>query len=212
MKSSKVEQFKMGKGIKRVTHMPGFFLRIKGKIDSKKPESAAVSFCEKLFNRCQAIENKETIAAEEILHSVRKQASQILASMNGNQMFLKSIPEAQEELSPIEIRANIRNREAKNNTSLELNNQLKAICEINEVIVNINSTLEQRVEKTRNHCLEKINIYIIGLRSGGHKDFTFVPSFEGKAMTAYNEKHKACDTAINTMAQNVYSRVEEDEQ
>ena len=210
MKNSKIKKFKSGKGIKRVTKTPGFVLKFKGKIDSKKAESAAMAFCEKLFNRCQALENKEIICAEEILYSPRKQASQILAGMSGNQAYLKTIPGTIPEASATHIRANKRNSAARSSVSAELKNQLKSICEIHETITTINSTLEQRIDKTRNLCVEKLNMYIAGLRSGNHKDFTYVPEFSDKALKDYIEKHSIGDSAIRAKAEQVYN-VEEDE-
>lgn len=210
MKAKKIYKFKEGKRIKKVTHVPNFVLRFKGKHDSKKPETAANSYCDKLCSRCAALENHECVMAEEILHPSRLEASQILASVNNSKIFLKHMPHARVETSALDIRANSRNRATKSNTEAEVKVKINRLCELNEIIINTNATLEQRIEKTRNICREKINAYMIGLRAGGIPEYDYEINFSNAAMESYSDKHAFGDKAIREQVERLYTAYEEE--
>lgn len=209
MKKSKIQKFKDGKGVKKVTAIPNMFLRFKGKKDAKKPASSADAYCQKLLCCCYSYENRETIFAEEILHDYRREAALILADICNNKKKLSSKPERRNGDSPIDIRANARYAADYIAARKEVQSSVNRLCEINEIMISINATLEQRIDKTRNLCIKAINTYMLGLRTGGLADYSFKAEFSGKAIETYYYKHKIGDEAIQKCANIVCINYEE---
>ena len=74
--------YRKGRGIRLVTNEPGFWLRLKGRIDSHKGESVAVNQLRLYEHRCTKIEAGECLMAETVLEPARKEASIALETIS----------------------------------------------------------------------------------------------------------------------------------
>lgn len=104
----KINKFRNGKGLKPVTRMPDFLLKFKGRLDSKRGSTIPDAYIDRLKRKCEAIENKEAITAEEILSSDRKSAAIAIYNISEKRKFLDNKPGMKENTSAKAIRENRR--------------------------------------------------------------------------------------------------------
>lgn len=199
-----LKKFRKGKGIHKALKTPMFVLKIKGKRDAKKGVNIAETYINKVKAKCRALENREVLTAEEILYDSRRDAAVLMSSMCQDKNILGNIPTARTEASPLDVRANRRNAAQRANTISIIKGNFEKLVQINELIIDVNACLEQRILKTRHLCTERLNAYILGVREV-HLEFDNNIEYDDSASTVYEAKHKACDEAIKNTVSMVYA-------
>lgn len=196
MKNKKTSRYRIGGNVRKVTRLPGFVIRFKGKLDSRKGKTVPDAFTDKLVERCGANENIEALYAEDILNSTRTEGSQLLTKLKRDKESLEDVPDALPENSPYDIRQNRRTNSKRESIVSSINNSITKLSEIEETIININSVLDERITKTRRKALAVINMYISGVRSGKLPDYNPIVEFSDDAKEIYDRKHKTGDERI----------------
>ena len=199
-----LKNFRKGKGIHRAIKTPMFILKIKGKRDGKKGSNIAETYINKVKAKCCALENREVLTAEEILCASRREAAVLMSSMCQDKDILGTIPSAKIENTPLDIRANRRNAAQRASTVSIIKGNFEKLVQINELIIDVNACLEQRILKTRHLCTERLNAYILGVREI-HPDFENNIEYDNSASDMYEAKHEACDEAIKNTVSMVYA-------
>ena len=199
-----LKKFRKGKGIHKALKTPMFVLKIKGKRDAKKGVNIAETYINKVKAKCRALENREVLTAEEILYDSRREAAVLMSSMCQDKDILGNIPNAKTEASPLDVRANRRNAAQRANTISIIKGNFEKLVQINELIIDVNACLEQRILKTRHLCTERLNAYILGVREV-HLEFNNSIEYDNSASNVYEAKHKACDEAIKNTVAMVYA-------
>ena len=199
-----LKNFRKGKGIHKAINTPMFILKIKGKLDAKKGTNVAETYINKVKAKCRACENREVLTAEELLYDSRREAAVLMSSMCQDKDILGNIPNAKLETSPLDVRANRRNAAQRANTISIIKGNIEKLVQINELIIDVNACLEQRILKTRHLCTERLNAYILGVREV-HLEFDNNIEYDNSASAVYETKHKACDEAIKNTVAMVYA-------
>ena len=182
--------------IKRVTLLPGFILKWKGKLDSRKGEQIPNAFVQKMLSCCAGNENAEVIHTESMLDMDRKNASAAITSIACKKRLLDSIPKEVPEDSPYAIRENNRNRKASKEMLANISQHYEALSVIQERITDIHTVLDERVERTRNMGMCSINKYIEGVRSGKLPEYDPEINFFDNAVFVYLRRHEEGDKKI----------------
>lgn len=199
-----LNKFRKGKRICKALKTPMFILKIKGKRDAKKGANIAETYINKVKAKCQALENREVLTAEEILYDLRREAAVLMSSMCQDKDILGNIPNARAEVSPLDVRANRRNAAQRANTVSIIKGNFEKLVQINELIIDVNACLEQRILKTRHLCTERLNAYILGVREV-HLEFDNNIEYDNSASIMYETKHKVCDDAIKNTVAMIYA-------
>lgn len=203
MNEKTVKRFRNFKGIKRVNKQPNFILKLKGKWNAKRGQAIALRYIERLKTKCRALENDEVSTAELILSSYRKEGASILASMCNDKDILGCIPGNKDSTSAMDARINKRNANKRASTVATIKAAYDKLVQLNEVIININVHLVQRILKTRHICSEKINAYVIGVCEI-IPDFEFDNTYVDIATNVYREMHMKGDAAISKAVETIY--------
>lgn len=196
------------KKIQPVTRVPGIFLRIKGKLDSRRGQGVCDAYIEKLRSKLSAIESREVTCAENELFDSRKEAAVILTNFSEKKRKLQEIPQETNGISIEEIRADRKNAKKREATKTDIHRALESLASINETIVNVDTILEERIYRARNHTDAKIRMYMEGVRSGKQKDYCMTDPADDLAREAYYQKHQMLDEKIREMVQSVYEEGE----
>lgn len=199
----KVDKFKAGKGFKPVTRMPNCLLKFKGKLDSKRGSTVANAYIEKLKRKCETIENIEAITAECILSEDRKRSSVALYSISEKQKFLDNKPGMKDNTSAKAIRENRRTAGQIRSAQALIESGYATLFSAYQNIINIDTVLDERITKNRKKALEKINVYISGVRSGKLKDYQADFKFLNDAYEIYKQKHYEDDERIRKIIESV---------
>lgn len=179
--------FNVKRGRYKTTYLPGFILRIKGKLDSRKGEGAVNAFKERMIRRVYVLENKEYILAEQILKDERKEAAKALFTLG----YIEPI---KGEESKVAMQKNLTISSARAQATT-------IIIEAHEAINNIHSIFEERSLKIRNYNDTKLQQYLSGVTINVDKNYTY----NNEAKDRYLSHHKVCDSAIEKYAENAYS-------
>lgn len=180
--------FNVKRGRYKSTHLPGFVLRIKAKLDSKKGVGAVTAFKERLIHRVYVLENKEYIQAEQILKEQRKEAAKAL-------FVLGNMGSIEGDSSKVAMQRNMTIGSARTQATT-------VVIEAHEAICNIHSVFEERSQKIRNYNSAKLRQYFSGVTI--EADLSY--EYNDEAKERYIKHHKACDNAIAHYAENVYSK------
>lgn len=190
----KTKSFNVKRGKYKTTYLPGFILRIKGKLDSRKGEGAVNAFKERLIRRVYVLENKEYILAEQLLKDDRKEAAKALFTLG-------YIDPIKGDESKVAQQRNMTIGSARAQATTK-------VIEAHEAISNIHSVFEERSQKIRNYNDTKLQQYF----SGVTLDMDFSYEYNDEAKERYLRHHKVCDEAIAKYAENAYStEVDDDE-
>ena len=184
------------KRIKRITLMPGFLLKIKGKLDSGKGETIPNAYIHKMLSCCAGIENSEVIHAESMLEKERKAAASAITNIAQKKRKLCGIPGEVSEDSPFSIRENHRNKKAKQEILDDIDHCYEELSIIQEQLIVGQTVLDERVEKTRNMGMRSVNKYIEGVRSGKLPEFDPEITFFDNARFLYLNRHEKGDRKI----------------
>lgn len=190
------------KKIRSVTRMPGAFLRIKGRLDSRCGQGVCDAYISKLRSRLAAIESREVACAENELFGLRKEAAAILTSLpekRGKLTELEEIPERTDGMSIEEIRLDRKNTEKRDALEADIHLALESLTSINETITNTESILDERIHRARNLADAKIGSYISGIRSGRQNDYHTADLVDDRAKESYRMKHEMLDEKIRTI-------------
>lgn len=202
-----VDKFRNGKGLKPVTRMPNWLLKFKGKLDSKRGSTVADAYIDKLKRKCEAIENVEAITAEGILSDDRKRSSIAIYNTFEKQRFLDNKPEIKENTSAKTIRENRRTAGQISSAKSSIESGYTTLFNVYQNIVNIDTVLDERITKNRKKALEKVNVYISGVRSGKLKDYNADFEFLNDAYEIYKQKHSEDDERIRAIINSVHREV-----
>lgn len=202
-----VTKFRNGKGLKPVTRMPNWLLKFKGKLDSKRGSTVADAYIDKLKRKCEAIENVEAITAEGILSDDRKRSSIAIYNIFEKQRFLDNKPEIKENTSAKTIRENRRTAGQISSAKSSIESGYTTLFNVYQNIVNIDTVLDERITKNRKKALEKVNVYISGVRSGKLKDYNADFEFLNDAYEIYKQKHSEDDERIRAIINSVHREV-----
>lgn len=202
-----VDKFKNGKGLKPVTRMPDCLLKFKGKRDSKRGSTIADAYIDKLKRKCEAIENVEAITAEGILSDDRKRSAVAIYNISEKQKFLDNKPEMKENISAKAIRENRRTAGQISSAKSSIEAGYATLFNVYQNIVNIDTVLDERITKNRKKTLEKVNVYISGVRSGKLKDYNADFEFLNDAYEIYKQKHSEDNERIRAIINSVHTGV-----
>ena len=75
-----VASFRSGGGIRNVTVLPAFLLKLMGRYHAGRDIAVAEAYIQKLREKCITLENREVLAAEKILFNARTEAGVLLRS------------------------------------------------------------------------------------------------------------------------------------
>ena len=184
------------KRIKRITLMPGFLLKFKGKLDSRKGETIPNAYIHKMLSCCAGIENSEVIHAESMLEKERKAAAADITKIAQKKSELCGIPGEVSEDSPFAIRENNRNKKAKQEILDDIKHCYEELSIIKEQLIGGQTVLDERIEKTRNMGMRSVNKYIEGVRSGKLPEYDPEITFFDNAKFLYLNRHEEGDQKI----------------
>lgn len=202
-----VTKFRNCKGLKPVTRMPDFLLKCKGKIDSKRGSTVPDAYIDRLKRKCEAIENKEAITAENLLSNDRKSAAVAIYNISEKRKYLDNKPEMKENTSAKAIRENRRRASQISSAESAIESGYTALLNAHQNIINIDTVLDERITKTRKKASAKINVYINGVRSGKLKDYAADFDFLDDAYEIYQQKHSEDDEKIRQIVDSVQTEV-----
>lgn len=183
----KTKTFNVKRGRYKTTYLPGFILRIKAKLDSRKGESAVLAFKERLIHRVYVLENKEYILAEQLLKEERKEAAKALFTLG----YIEPVKVSD---SKVTMQRNMTIGSARAQATAK-------VIEAHEVICNIHSVFEERSQKIRNYNDTKLQQYFSGVTIDIDKNY----EYNDEAKDRYMNHHQVCDEAIARYAESVYS-------
>ena len=183
----KVTSFNVKMGRYKTTYLPGFILRIKAKLDSRKGEGTVNAFKERLISRVYVLENKEYIIAEQLLKDESKEAAKALFTLG-------YIDPIKGDKSKVAQQRNMAIGSARAQATAK-------VIESHEAINNIHSVFEERSQKIRNYNDTKLQQYF----SGVTLDMDLFYEYNDEAKERYLKHHKVCDEAIAKYAEIAYS-------
>ena len=181
MNQKAIENYKKGKQCRKVTHLPNFILKIKGKLDVSRKESIAHTYINGLYDECLVIEAYEVSKAEKLLQDYRKEGLSHFYKVKHYAFYTINLSKK----DPTE-----KQREHK-----EFRASMERLYAIHKIIEGVNTALEQRILDMRTHCSRKIDAYTRGIKSVS-PDFYPVTYYYEKSVDEYLSKHKATDYAI----------------
>lgn len=183
--------------VRQVTRMPGAFLKIKGKLDSRKGAGVCDETIHRWERKLAALESKEAIQAENWLFEGRKEASVILIRLSELEKVQAEILDDIGTGTVESIRLQRKNNARKTTALAEIHNSLQKLTAINEMIINTDLILDERINKMRRGVEEKRHAYISGIRAGKIKDYHYESKTEDDtARELYHNRHKELDTKI----------------
>ena len=190
----KTKTFNEKRGRYKTTYLPGFVLRIKAKLDSRKGEGTVLAFMERLIHRVYVLENKEYILAEQLLKGERKDAAKALFTLG----YIEPVKDNE---SKVTMQKNMTIGSARVQATTK-------VIEAHEAISNIHSVFEERSQKIRNYNDTKLQQYFSGVTIEVDKSY----EYNNEAKDRYIKHHRVCDEAIARYAESAYStEVKEDE-
>ena len=183
--------------VRQVTRMPGVFLKMKGKLDSKKGAGVCDETIHRWERKLAALESKEAIQAENWLFEGRKEASVILVRLSELEKVQTEISDNIGSGTAESIRLQRKDTARKMAAVAEIHDILQKLTAIYEMIINTDLILDERINKMRRGVEEKIHTYISGIRAGELKDYQYESKGEDDtAREIYHNRHKELDTRI----------------
>lgn len=183
--------------VRQVTRMPGAFLKIKGKLDSRKGAGVCDETIHRWERKLAALESKEAIQAENWLFEGRKEASVILVRLSELEKVQTEISDNIGSGTAESIRLQRKDTARKMAAVAEIHGILQKLTAINEMIINTDLILDERINKMRRGVEEKLYAYTSGIRAGSLKDYQYERKTEDDtAREIYYNRHKELDTRI----------------
>lgn len=200
----KTESYTIGAGIKPVTKLPAWLIKLIGWVDSHKSPDVAIAHLNKYFAVLAKNEKDEALLAEEALRQKREMGSKCLYTILRSDTAAVPEPPSSDD-SPTAKRAYARSLADHNNKVAAVASAKEALPEIDAAITSGNLVFEERLEKTRNKCMSQIDIYIKGVRCGKHHDFNPEIVHDDLARTKYYSTHEENDDLIHRYAKEALS-------
>ena len=183
--------------VRQVTRMPGVFLKMKGKLDSRKGAGVCDETIHRWERKLAAVESKEASQAENWLFEGRKEASVILVRLSELEKVQAEISDDIGEGTVESIRLQRKNTARKTTAVAEIHNSLQKLTAINEMIINTDLILDERINKMRRGVEEKLHAYTSGVRALKLKDYHYESKIEyDTAREIYHNRHEELDTRI----------------
>ena len=179
----------------QVTRTPDFVLKLKGRFDGKT-EGVAETFIEKLLKRESAIETDEVITAEDYLKDIRKKAHISIKAIEKARNELSLLPKPNNSTDMTEIRETRKAEAKRASYQGTISENLFFLTEYAEDLITVETILAERIQKSRNLTLSKIQAYLIGVLKAD-SEFEHEISFSDNAYEIYKTKHFALDKAID---------------
>ena len=184
MNQKAIQNYKKGKHCKKVTFLPNFILKIKGKLDVSRKESNAHIFINGLYDKCLAIEAYEVSKAEQLLKDYREEGLALFCKVKRYALYT--------------INSSKKDPTEKQKEHKEFRASMKRLDAIHKIIEGVNTALEQRISDTRTHCSRKIDAYTQGVKLVS-PDFYPVTYYYEKSVDEYLSKYKDTDHAITRL-------------
>ena len=135
--------------VRQVTRMPGVLLKIKGRLDSRRGKGVCDENVHRWEKKLAALEAKEMIQAENRLFEVRKEASAILTRLSElTQGRLEEVDYRNSDRAQY-IRTERKNSAKRAAAVSESRKILEKLTVINEMIINTDLVLDERINKMR---------------------------------------------------------------
>ncbi len=183
-----------------VSRTPAWLMKLKGRIDSKKGKGVCDEYLGKLAKKEAALESLEVIDAENKLFTTRKQGAHALTTLRELNISLASIPEDDGNTSTAGIRASRNNAAARSSAKAEMKAALEALSQINEIIVNIETIMDERIARLRSQTSEMGHVYVSGVRAGELQDYSNpIDGYDDVARKIYHDQHDELDPRIRSI-------------
>lgn len=204
------ENFLNGKKICKVTGMPNWILKIKGKMDARKGPEVADAYIEKMYKRLKSFDDLEVRTAENILESSREAAALNINMLSESSRTIATTQIPHSDGSPNGVRGA---RSAKGKVASAISassNSSRSIYSINELITSVNLHLRTRVDQTYLIGLEKCKAYECGVKCR-IPDYS-IPEFDmnSEIINKYLETHKKLDDAVKAETYKCINNTEEE--
>lgn len=206
----KQEAFVKGKKIRKVTRMPDWALKLRGRIDGRKGSEVPDAYLEKLYKRLKSFDDSEVRTAENILSDSREQALASLNSLSDSSHTVASTQITPNDGSPKSVRNERAARGKVANAKASSANAAHTLYSVNERIISVNTHLKSRIDETYMVGLKKCKAYVYGVR---HKlpDYDGAPfEMESAAADKYFSDHKTLDDAIKAASYKCINNKEEE--
>lgn len=185
------------KRVKPVTRMPGWILRIKGRGDSRKGKGVCDEYICRQRRRLGVAESREVIRAENRLFSPRKEAAVLLARLSELTKAQADIISYNRDSRAETIRMNRRNAQRRAEASEEIREIVKKLTMINEMLINTDLILDEKINKLRSGLEEKLHAYAAGVRAGKLPDYEYEKGDgDDSAREIYRNRHDGLDGKI----------------
>lgn len=191
-----------GKHIKPITRLPNFIIKAIGKADSRRSPEVAMAHLNRYLSILAKHEKDEALLAEESLAEMRRKGKQCLyAIMHSGE---STEPSAVQATDPAAAKRAYSAALARHNSAMAaLTAAREALPSIDAAIVSGNLIFEERLEKTRNKSICKIEVYIKAIRSVKQHSFDPAISPDNTARNKYYEANKVTDDLIHEYAMEV---------
>ena len=185
------------KKVKPVTRTPGWILRIKGRRDSRKGKGVCDEYICRHRRRLGVAESREVIRAENRLFSPRKEAAVLLARLSELTKAQADIISYKRDSRAETIRMNRRNAQRRAEASEEIREIVKKLTMINEMLINTDLILDEKINKLRSGLEEKLHAYAAGVRAGKLPDYEYEKGDgDDSAREIYRNRHDVLDGKI----------------
>ncbi|MBR3299297.1 MAG: hypothetical protein IKI64_08840 [Clostridia bacterium] len=195
-----MENSKKRKRIRKPCRLPGWILRIKGKLDARHGPPVVNSYIKRLLHRLSSFENQEVLWTEDEMHSTRDSAARSLSGMKSGKESLSSASDASSGSTARDVRASRRASAEQASLRSSISAAKTTVVSANELIIDSNTRVEERIKKMREKTLEKLMFYLQGVRRKlVDFDYDFSP-IENGALEIYMSNHRELDDAIRRTA------------
>lgn len=185
------------KRVKPVTRTPGWILRIKGRRDSRRGKGVCDEYICRQRRRLGVAESREVIRAENRLFSARKEAAVLLARLSELTKAQADIISYNRDNRAETIRMNRRNAQRRAEASEEIREIVKKLTMINEMLINTDLILDEKINKLRSGLEEKLHAYAAGVRAGKLPDYEYEKADgDDSAREIYRNRHDGLDGKI----------------
>lgn len=195
----KAKNYSIGKGIKPVSRLPDWLIKVIGRFDSRKAPDVAIAHLNKYLSKLAKNEKDEALLAEAALKPSRAAGSRHLHVVIHNDPGAEPVPNTS-DTSPAAQRAYSAALAKHKAETTAVTEAKEALLKVDSEIVSGNLVFEERLTKTRNKAMSQINAYIKGVRSGRRATFTPEINPDDTARIKYYNAHKETDDLIHQYA------------
>lgn len=204
----KMSRYIKGCGVKKVTHLPNFVLKILGRMDARKGEEVVDAQIKHYLEKCGKIESKECLLVEELLKDTRSEGATTLEVIKASKEEIADNTDSKKgELTGSDggnhtwqIYNNRKRASSKYREKESVKTAKLKLVELNQEIIYGHGKLRDRVNTLRKNTSASVLVYIKGVRLGGISSFdSFNPDtgFSEEIVDSYIERHKSLDDAIS---------------